>query len=98
MVIVDSDVWSEAFRKKNSRLRSVIALKKLITKDEVVMIGPVRQEVLSGIKNSQQFERVKEVLRAFPSHVIDEPIFEMAASCYNLCRRKGTLGKQHTLF
>jgi predicted nucleic acid-binding protein len=97
MVIVDSDVWSEAFKKKNSRFRSVLALKRLITNNQIVMIGPIRQEVLSGMGDSNQFERIKEALRAFPGYAIDEPIYEMAASCYNLCRSNGIQGS-HTDF
>jgi len=97
MVIVDSDVWSEAFRKKGRSGKSVTTLRNLITNGEVVMIGPIRQEVLSGIKNFTQYEQIKNSLRAFPSHIIEEPIFEMAASCFNLCRSKGIQGS-HTDF
>ncbi len=97
MVIVDSDVWSEAFRKKGKESRSVQCLRSLINEGEIVMIGPIRQEVLSGIKESQRFERIKEALRAFPSRKIEEPLFETAASFFNLCRSKGIQGS-HTDF
>ncbi|MDA0752799.1 MAG: hypothetical protein O2964_19030, partial [Verrucomicrobia bacterium] len=69
----------------------------LIANGEVVMIGPIRQEILSGIKNFTQYEQIKNSLRAFPSHIIEEPIFEMAASCFNLCRSRGIQGS-HTDF
>lgn len=97
MVIVDSDVWSEAFRKKGRSGKSVTTLRNLITNGEVVMIGPIRQKILSGIKDLSQYELIKNSLRAFPSHIIEEPIFEMAASCFNLCRSKGIQGS-HTDF
>jgi predicted nucleic acid-binding protein len=95
MVIVDSDVWSEAFRKKGKESASVHALRNLISEGEVTMIGPIRQETLSGIKENAKYERIKDALRAFPSQRIDEPIYEMAASFFNLCRSKGIQGS-HT--
>ncbi len=97
MVIVDSNVWSEAFRKNGDVTESVLQLRSLIEQGVVVMIGPIRQEVLSGIKESKRFEMIKKALRAFPSQKIDEQIFEVAASFFNLCRSKGIQGS-HTDF
>ena len=98
MVLVDSDVWSEALRrKKGKESLSVLALRTLVSEGAVVMIGPIRQETLSGIKEAERFEKIKETLRAFPSQKIDEPIYEMAATFFNLCRSKGIQGS-HTDF
>jgi len=92
MVIVDSDVWSEAFRRKGKESVSVLALRTLVSEGTVVMIGPIRQETLSGIRDTQRFEMIRDALRAFPSQRISEPIYELAASFYNLCRSKGVQG------
>ena len=97
MVIVDSDVWSEAFRSKGKESLSVRALRHLVNEGEVIMIGPIRQESLSGIRESTQFEKIRDALRAFPSQRIDEPIYEMAAALFNRCRSKGVQGS-HTDF
>ncbi len=97
MVIVDSDVWSEAFRKTGRESLSVLALRNLVNKGEIVMIGPIRQETLSGIKEIERYETIRDALRAFPSQRIDEPIYEMAAAFFNLCRTKGIQGS-HTDF
>lgn len=97
MVIVDSDVWSEAFRKKGKESVSVLALRTLVSEGEIVMIGPIRQETLSGIKEVQRFEKIRDALRAFPSQKISEPVYELAATFYNLCRSKGIQGS-HTDF
>lgn len=61
------------------------------------MIGPIRQEVLSGIKEPERYEKIRDALRAFPSQRIEKPIFELAASFFNLCRSKGIQGS-HTDF
>ncbi len=97
MVIVDSDVWSEAFRKRGKESLSVLELRNLVIEGEVLMIGPIRQEALSGIKEPERFEKIRDALRAFPSLRIEEPIYEMAANFYNLCRSKGVQGS-HTDF
>lgn len=98
MVLVDSDVWSEALRrKKGTESLSVLALRALITEGVVIMIGPIRQEALAGIKEPERFEKIKKILRAFPSQKVDEPIYEMAAAFFNLCRSKGIQGS-HTDF
>ncbi len=97
MVLVDSDVWSEALRRKGPESRSVLALRNLVNEGEIVMLGPIRQEVLSGIREIVRFEKIRDALRAFPSQRIDEPVYEMAASFYNLCRSKGVQGS-HTDF
>ena len=44
----------------------VSELKELIQEFQVQMIGPIRQEILSGIRVQAQFERLREHLRAFP--------------------------------
>jgi len=98
MVIVDSDVWSEVFRSKSKEpSRYAYILNELIEGEEVVMIGPIRQEVLSGIRSKAQFESIRHALRSFPDVSLHEEIHELAASFYNLCRSKGIQGS-HTDF
>ena len=97
MVLVDSDVWTKAFRKGDRKSRAVTLLRELVENDEVVMIGPVRQEALSGIKEERKFEEIRGVLRAFPSRLLEDSIFELAASFFNVCRSNGIQGS-HTDF
>jgi len=98
MVVVDSDVWSEAFRRRQGKeSSSVVLLRRLVADGEVILLGPIRQEVLSGIKTTEQFEKIRDALRAFPSPRIEEPMYELAASFFNLCRSKGIQGS-HTDF
>lgn len=97
MVLVDSDVWSEAFRRRGRKSRAVFLLEKFVQDDEVLMIGPIRQEVLSGIKELVQFEAIRDILRAFPSKLLEDSIFELAASFFKVCRKNGIQGS-HTDF
>ena len=92
-VLVDTSVWSLAFR-RNSKQNGVVVdeLAELIHESRVVMMGPVRQELLSGIKHRAQYSALRDRLRAFPDIGIDHVDYEEAASCYNRCRAKGIQG------
>ena len=61
------------------------------------MIGPVRQEVLSGVRDPKQARKLRDVLRAFPDLPIDRPDYETAAMYFNTCRAHGVQGT-HTDF
>jgi predicted nucleic acid-binding protein len=68
-VIVDTSVWSLALRRaKRMDDAAPRELAELIREGRVVMLGPVRQELLSGIKQKAQFDMLREHLRAFPDH------------------------------
>jgi len=57
-----------------------------------MMIGAIRQELLSGIRASHQFKRLRESLRAFSDEPLGHEDYEEAASCFNRCRAKGIQG------
>ena len=98
MVIVDSDVWSEVFRSRAGKASKYFdTLTKLIEDEDVVLLGAIRQEVLSGIKSKEQFDSIKKVLRSFLDVSLPEEIYEIAASFYNICRSNGVQGS-HTDF
>ena len=56
------------------------------------MIGAVRQEILSGIKEQVQFDRLRDHFRAFPDSVVTTDDHEEAAAFFNRCREKGIQG------
>jgi predicted nucleic acid-binding protein len=94
-VLVDTNVWSIALRKQNrSPERGFIVeeLTDLIKNYRVVMIGTIRQEVLSGIQSIDQFETLKNYLRSFPDLTFETNDFEVAAELYNRCRSHGVQG------
>ncbi len=92
-VIVDTSVWSLALRRNQTADNPCIAFfRKLIEGSRVVLLGAVRQEILSGIRHSEQFERLKMHLRAFPDLDLDMEDYELAAEFFNTCRAKGIQG------
>jgi predicted nucleic acid-binding protein len=91
-VLVDTSVWSLRF---GAMLRATGAekeLRDLVAEGRVLMLGAIRQELLSGIRTAEQFKRLRERLRAFPDIPLTEADYEEAARCFNRCRSRGVQG------
>jgi len=93
-VIVDTSVWSLALRRNKSNIENstVKLFKDLITEGKVILLGVIRQEVLSGIRHQEQFIKLRDYLRAFPDLEITTEDYELAATFFNTCRSKGIQG------
>ena len=92
-VLVDTSVWSLALRRNlPADGAEVLELVELIRELRVQMIGPIRQEILSGIRSSAQFSTLRDHLRAFPDLELSIRDYETAAEFYILCRSKGVQG------
>jgi predicted nucleic acid-binding protein len=91
-VLVDTSVWSLALRRRTPAHRSVDELRTLVAHGRAAIVGPIRQELLSGIRDRAGFERLRDHLRAFPDEPITSADYERAAECFNLCRAKGIQG------
>ncbi len=93
-VVVDTSVWSLALRRNNlpEVMPIVNQLRDLIIDGRVVLLGAVRQEVLSGIRHAEQFTHLRNYLRAFPDLELTTEDYELAAEFYNTCRTHGIQG------
>jgi predicted nucleic acid-binding protein len=96
-VLIDTNIWSLALRRAKTDLSvpetvHAAMLRELISEDRAKLIGPVRQEVLSGIREQAQFDRLRNGLRSFPDEPLNMDDFEGAAHCSNRCRSKGISG------
>jgi predicted nucleic acid-binding protein len=93
-VIVDTSVWSLAFRRRSTAYQNheVTLLHDLIIEDRVILLGVVRQEILSGIRHQNQYEELKHNLRAFPDFRLQIEDYEIASEFYNTCRSHGIQG------
>lgn len=71
-IIVDTCVWSLAFRRRSAALLSesetalVAQLRSAIQSKEAAIIGPIRQEILSGIRDKAKFALTRGLLDPFP--------------------------------
>lgn len=91
-VLVDTSVWSLALRRRAPAHPAVDELRRLVTQGRAAIVGPIRQEVLSGIRDRAVFERLRDHLRAFPDEPMTSVDYERAADCFNVCRAKGIQG------
>ena len=97
MVLVDTPVWSLALRRRPENLSDqerqlTQALAELIREGRVQMLGPIRQELLSGIREEAQFRKLRNYLRAFPEFPLEVADYEEAAHMNNRCRTRGIAG------
>jgi predicted nucleic acid-binding protein len=95
-VLVDTSVWSLALR-RNEPGEITKLLTDLIKQSLVVLVGPVRQEILSGISSEEVYESLKSKLQTFDELQITTKDYETAASFFNICRKNGVQGS-HTDF
>lgn len=86
-------MWSLALR-RSRRVDDTVPreLTELIQDGRVAIIGAVRQELLSGVKSTQQFEQLRDHLRAFPDLELESADYEEAASYFNQCQARGIQG------
>lgn len=92
-VLVDTSVWSLALRRTAQVQRSeAVELRRLISAHLVEVIGPIRQEVLSGVRDESQFQRLETHLAAFPDLPLLTEDYVTAAKFFNLCRSRGIQG------
>ena len=97
-VLVDTCVWSLALRSRTSEETAVAErLSQLINNNQARIIGPIRQELLSGYTDKNSFERLRQKLIYLPNDAILDADYESAAEYSNLCRAKGIQGS-HTDF
>lgn len=92
-VLVDTPIWSYALRSENRRYRSEIdALSALIKDQRATLIGPIRQEILSGYSDLRKFRIVRDKLSPFQNAPILDDDYESAAEFSNKCRKSGIQG------
>jgi predicted nucleic acid-binding protein len=91
-VLVDTCVWSQALRHNNPDKNITKKLSDLIDDGRAVLIGPIKQELLSGIRRPAQFEKLKDILSSFEEIQLINMHFVRAAEFCNLCRSKGIQG------
>ncbi|HDR14282.1 MAG TPA: PIN domain nuclease [Desulfobacteraceae bacterium] len=92
-VIVDTSVWSLALRRDKLESNTTVQeFRRMIEDHRVQMIGPIRQEILSGIRSESQFKKLQRHLESFPDLPAITEDYVTAAKYFNRCRSKGIQG------
>ena len=97
LVLVDTPVWSLALRRKAGDLNAkeealTQSLAELIRDGRAQLMGVVRQELLSGIREEDRFRKLRDYLRAFDDPRLELADYEEAAQMHNRCRSRGIAG------
>jgi predicted nucleic acid-binding protein len=92
-VLVDTPIWSYALRSHDKKYQSETdALASLIRDQRAVIIGPIRQEILSGYSDLRKYRLIRDKLSYFENERIIDADYERAAEFSNHCRKKGIQG------
>lgn len=86
LVLVDTSVWIETFRKPPG-----LDLSALIEIEDVTTCLPVVQEVLQGFRDEKAFQIAREAILSFPivETPMTESLFLEAVALYRTARRQG---------
>jgi hypothetical protein len=93
--LVDTCVWSLSLRRRdktriNAQEQQALAqLKEAIRDRRAAIIGPIRQEILSGIRDRAQFAKIQELLDPFRDEAVTAADYVDAARLFNLCQDHG---------
>ncbi|MBZ5496324.1 MAG: PIN domain-containing protein [Acidobacteriia bacterium] len=86
MVLVDTSVWIEVFRKSPR-----VPVESCLDLDDAVTCLPVIQEVLQGFRDQRAFRIAQEAMLALPA--VESPlrsvVFEQAIDLYRQARHQG---------
>jgi predicted nucleic acid-binding protein len=93
-ILVDTPIWSLALRRKDADLapserRVTQLLHQVVDEGRAQLLGPVRQELLSGLREDAQFRRLRDYLRDFPDVLLATGDYEEAARASSECRKAG---------
>ena len=90
-VLVDTSVWSLAFRKKGPADHPKVRTLTLLIEqgEDVALVGVVLQELLQGLPSDASFRKLKTHLEAFPLLSMERQDYVLAAALRRACRKDG---------
>lgn len=92
-ILVDTCVWSLALRRpEHNSFSTAVELRNLVADNRVEIIGSIRQELLSGLRDRARFTKVRNRLAAFPDVQLVTEDYVTAANFCNLCGSNGIQG------
>lgn len=92
--LIDTTVWSIALRRRRETLgagdqRIVTEFVQLVESGEAYLTGAIRQEVLSGVRDPVQFDRLRSQLDGCPCLPTTLADHDDAASFFNRLMKAG---------
>lgn len=88
LFLVDTSTWIEALR-RNGKPQAREWLRRALLEERVVMVHPVKAELLSGTTSEKQFAELKKELDALPLLGREKEAWDIAAKLNFKLRRQG---------
>jgi predicted nucleic acid-binding protein len=91
-LVVDTSVWSLLLRRKNHDRNHPLVQKLkscLERQDGIFLVGTILQEILDGVHDEEQFNKLSEYFSVFPLLEMDRQDYVEASRLRNHCRSKG---------
>ena len=93
MILLDTSVLSLVFRRRRRgepEPQVAATLRHLVAEDAPMGVpGIVLQELLSGVRTAQEFDRLKDLMEGFPAMMARREDHVTGARIANACARKG---------
>jgi predicted nucleic acid-binding protein len=96
-ILIDTTIWSRVYRRKKpgEKDRQILnELNNILDDYREILIGPVRQEVLSGISDKNIFDNLKIKLSGFNNYIVQISDYDLAAEYFNTCQSHDVQGSQ----
>ena len=93
-VIADTSVWTLALRRGAPEEAIRRHLAGLIDDQRVILLGPIRQALLSRYSEKEKFELLREKLSYFENEPVMDEDYITAAEFATICRPNGINGSQ----
>ncbi|MCL2293762.1 MAG: PIN domain-containing protein [Spirochaetes bacterium] len=97
MIIIDTTIWSKAYRRRritNEDQGIVTELFNILEFEQEVLVGSVRQELLSGVSDKNVFHDLTVKLNGFNNYEAQLADHDLAAEYFNICSTNGIQGSQ----
>ena len=97
MILIDTTIWSKAYRRKKiarEDQKTVNKLRTILDMEKEILIGPVRQELLSGISDKEAFNDLAMKLNGLNNYEVELADHDLAAEYFNICMSHGIQGSQ----
>lgn len=94
-LLVDACIWSLSLGRRRVTLLSedqqqmLVRLQEAIAEGRVAIIGAIRQEILSGIRDEVHFLKTQHALASFLDEEVTSADYVEAARLYNTCLDRG---------
>lgn len=88
VILVDTSVWVDYFRKGDSPEASMLA-RALEDEEDIAILPIILTEVLQGFVRDEDFQRARDLLTRLPSVPVRRESYVQAAQLYRALRRKG---------